>query len=78
MTRVTSDLYPNWKNNFLVGALAQTHVARVEVNNGKYIGHERLLERIGHVRTIAQGPDGYLYVATQDPGMLFKIMPMNN
>ncbi|WP_333821432.1 PQQ-dependent sugar dehydrogenase [Ohtaekwangia sp.] len=75
MAQVTSDKYPGWKNNFLVGALAQTHIARVEVENGKYIKHERILEKIGRVRMIAQSPDGYLYIATESPGMVLKINP---
>lgn len=75
MTQVTSDIYPSWKNNFLVGALAQTHVSRVEVDNGKYVKHERLLEKIGRVRMVTQGPDGYVYIATQSPGMVVKIVP---
>ncbi|HEY9048878.1 MAG TPA: PQQ-dependent sugar dehydrogenase [Ohtaekwangia sp.] len=75
-TQVSSDKYPNWKNNFLVGALAQTHIARVEVENGKYIKHERILEKIGRVRMVSQGPDGYLYIATESPGMLLKIEPV--
>jgi glucose/arabinose dehydrogenase len=77
MTQVTSDIYPNWKNNFLVGALAQTHVSRVEVENGKYVKHERLLEKVGRVRMVKQGPDGYIYLATQSPGMVVKIVPVN-
>ena len=76
MAQVTSDIYPNWKNNFLVGALAQTHISRVEVDNGKYVKHERLLEKVGRVRMVKQGPDGYIYIATQSPGMVVKIVPV--
>ncbi|SKC41244.1 PQQ-dependent sugar dehydrogenase [Ohtaekwangia koreensis] len=78
LTQVTSDKYPNWKNNFIVGALAQTHIARVEVSNGKYVKHEKLLDKVGRVRMVTQGPDGYVYIATQSPGMLLKIVPASN
>jgi glucose/arabinose dehydrogenase len=78
LTQVTSDKYPNWKNNFIVGALAQTHIARVEVSNGKYMKHEKLLDKVGRVRMVTQGPDGYVYIATQSPGMLLKIVPASN
>lgn len=77
MAYVTSDKYPGWKNNFMVGALALTHVARVEVENGKFVKQEKLLDKIGRVRMVAQSPDGYLYVATESPGMLVKIVPVN-
>jgi len=76
MTQVTSDKYPGWKNNFMVGALALTHIDRVEVENGKFVKEEKLLDKIGRVRMIAQSPDGYLYVATEGPGMLLKLIPV--
>lgn len=76
MTRVTSDKYEGWRNNFLIGALAHQHVARVEVNDGKYVGQEKLLDKVGRVRAVVEGPDGYIYVATEGPGMLLKIIPV--
>ncbi len=75
MIRITSDKYPNWKGNFLVGALALTHVARVEVDNDKFTKEERLLDKMGRVRAIAQSPDGYIYVAMESPGMLVRLVP---
>jgi aldose sugar dehydrogenase len=74
--QVTSDKYPNWKNNILVGALAHMHVARVELENGKYVKEEKLLDKVGRVRAIAQSPEGYLYVATENPGMLVRLVPV--
>jgi glucose/arabinose dehydrogenase len=75
MMQVTSDKFPNWKDNLLVAALAHTHVARVELKDGKYVGEEKILDKIGRVRAVAQSPDGYIYVATEVPGMLVKISP---
>jgi len=75
---VTSDKYPGWKNNLMVGALALTHVARVELDaQGKFVKQERLLDKVARVRAIEQSPDGYLYVATESPGMLLKLVPVN-
>ncbi|HYG19098.1 MAG TPA: PQQ-dependent sugar dehydrogenase [Ohtaekwangia sp.] len=76
MTQVTSDKYPGWKNNLLVGALALTHVARIELDsNGKFVKQEKILDKIGRVRAVAESPDGFLYVATESPGMLVKLVP---
>lgn len=75
LTKVTSDQYPNWKGNFLVGALAKTHVARVEVNNNTFVAEEKLLDKIGRVRAIEQGPDGFIYVATESPGLVVRLKP---
>jgi glucose/arabinose dehydrogenase len=77
MTIVTSNKYPHWKGNIMIGALAHTHVARVELADGKYVKEEKLLDKIGRVRMVAESPDGYLYVATESPGMLVKIVPMD-
>lgn len=71
----TGDKYPGWEGNLFSGALALMHVARVEVSNGKYVHEEKLLEHIGRVRQVAQSPDGYIYVATEGPGMLIKLVP---
>jgi len=76
MTRVEGDRYEGWKNSFLIGALSHQHVARVEVKDGKYVSQEKLLDKIGRVRAVAESPDGYLYVATEGPGMLLKIIPV--
>jgi aldose sugar dehydrogenase len=73
MTQVTSDRYKGWKGSFLVGALAGQHVARVEFNNKRVVKEEKLLNKIGRVRAVSQGPDGYIYVLTESPGMLLRI-----
>jgi aldose sugar dehydrogenase len=75
MAMVTSDKFPNWKNNLLIGALAFQHVARVELDNGKYVKQEKLLDKVARVRAIAQSPDGFIYVATESPGLLLKLSP---
>lgn len=76
MTQVTGDQYPGWKNNVFVGALALTHIARVELTDaGQFVKQEKILDKIGRVRSIDQSPDGFLYVATESPGMVFRINP---
>jgi glucose/arabinose dehydrogenase len=77
MTKITSDKFPNWKNNLMIGALSFQYVARVELDaNGKYVSQEKLLDKIARVRMIAESPDGFIYVATESPGMLLKISPV--
>lgn len=77
MAMVTSDKYKGWKGNLLVGALAGQLIARVEIKNKKSIGEERLLKNIGRVRAVSQGPDGYIYVLTESPGMFLRLLPVN-
>lgn len=75
VTVVTSDKYPAWKGNILVGALAKQHIARVVLKDGKHIAEEKLLPGIGRVRQISESPDGYLYAITEGTGLLVKIIP---
>ena len=76
LAKVTGDKYPGWKGNLLVGALAFQHVARVELSNNKYVKQEKLLDKKARVRAIALSPDGFIYVATESPGMLLKLVPL--
>jgi len=74
MTFVTSDLYPNWKGNLLVGALAGQQIQRLVLNaDNKVIHTEVLFEGMARFRDIRQGPDGYLYVLTEGPGLFFRV-----
>ena len=78
LTMVTSDKYPNWKGNLLVGALAHQLIARVEVADKKFVTEERLIEKIGRVRAVVESPDGYIYVATENPGKLLRLVPVDS
>ena len=77
MTQVKGDKYPGWKNSFLIGALALQHIARVEVPDGKYLGQERLIDQMARVRAVEESPDGYIYIVTEGPGMLLKLIPLD-
>jgi glucose/arabinose dehydrogenase len=70
MTFVTSDKYPEWKGNLLVGSLKFQYLNRCVLKNGKVIEEEKLLEDIGRVRCVRQAPDGYIYVAVQNKGIV--------
>jgi glucose/arabinose dehydrogenase len=75
MAIVTSDKYPGWKGNLLVGALAFRHIARVELDGTKYVTEEKLLQDIGRVRHVAQSPEGIIYAVSEGPGLLIKLVP---
>ncbi|MGV3641484.1 MAG: PQQ-dependent sugar dehydrogenase [Adhaeribacter sp.] len=75
ITQVTSNRYPDWKGNILVGALAHRHIARVQLDGTKFVAEEKLAQDIGRVRCVAQGPDGYIYAVTEGPGLLIRLMP---
>ena len=76
MVKVTSDKYPGWKGNLLIGALVLQHISRVDIKGGKYVTHEKLLQDFARFRAIAQSPDGYIYAATESPGKLIRLVPV--
>lgn len=76
MTKVTSDKYPGWKNNLLIGAMVLTHISRVDLGaDGKDVKKEKLLDKTGRYRAVVQSPDGFIYAASESPGKLIKLVP---
>jgi glucose/arabinose dehydrogenase len=74
MAFVTGDKYPDWQGNLLVGSLKFQYIVLCEIEDDTITGQQILFEDIGRVRNIKQGPDGYIYVATEGNGIL-KIVP---
>jgi aldose sugar dehydrogenase len=72
---VDSDLFPGWDNNMLVGALAGQHIQRVAIEGESVVHTEKLLEEFARFRDVRQGPDGYIYVLTEAPGLFFRLIP---
>lgn len=64
-----------WENNLFVAALRGKHLARLVIENDKVVGEERLLTDLEQrLRTVIEGPDGNLYVSTdEDEGMIVRI-----
>jgi glucose/arabinose dehydrogenase len=78
MAFLTSDRYgAAWKGSLFVGSLKFQFLDRVELAGGKVVREERLLGDLGErIRDVRQGPDGYLYVLTDNPkGRLMRLMP---
>ena len=77
MVFYTGDKYPQWKGNLFVGALAQQHLARLVLKGGKVVEEERLFDGMARIRDVRQGPDGYLYIVTDEPapdGRVLKLV----
>jgi aldose sugar dehydrogenase len=90
ITFYTGDRYPAWKNTSLfVTGLAGQQLRRLEIKGRQVVDQEVVFNQLGRVRDIVQGPDGYLYVALQNPtgagtgfglaastpGMIIRLMP---
>ncbi|HTV03181.1 MAG TPA: PQQ-dependent sugar dehydrogenase [Luteitalea sp.] len=73
----TGSAFPEWRGNLFVGGLKDKFLVRLVLQDGKVVGEEHLLTDRGHrIRDVRQGPDGALYVTTDDDnGELWRIAP---
>ena len=74
MEFVTSDIYPEFKGNLLVGSLKFQYLDLCVLDGNKIVEEKKLIEGLGRVRSIEQGPDGYIYVGVENVGIV-KIIP---
>ena len=74
----TGDRFPNWKGNAFVGALGFQLLARLELDGEHVRAEERLLQEMGQrIRAVVQGPDGLIYLLTDDDdGRIMRIEPV--
>ena len=79
MTFYAGDRFPNWKGNLFVGALKFRLLVRLEVRDDRIVREERLLEgELGRIRDVRSGPDGYLYLLTDESnGIIARIEPVD-
>jgi len=82
----SGDKFPEWQNNLFVGSMREGsilgtgHLERVVFNSqGQEIRREGLLKEFNQrITGVRQGPDGYLYVLTdEEDGALLRIEPVN-
>jgi glucose/arabinose dehydrogenase len=73
----TGDAFPAWRGNLFVGSLKEKRLVRLKLEDRRVSGEEHLLvDRNQRVRDVRQGPDGALYLVTdQQNGELWKITP---
>lgn len=77
MTFYSGKRYPGWEGDLFAGALAGTHLRRLAIEGKEITGQEVLLDgRVGRIRDVRTGPDGYLYILTDaNRGGLYRLLP---
>lgn len=67
--------FPQWKDSLFIGALKEKNLIRLSLNGNRVEGQERLLaDRGERIRDVRAGPDGWLYVLTDESkGKLLKV-----
>jgi len=67
MAFLTSDRYPGWKGSLFIGSLRAQALVRLELDGRSVVREERLLTNLfERFRDVRQGPDGWLYLLTDN------------
>lgn len=59
----TGEAFPEWKGDLLAGGMSGQRLVRLRLNGRKVVADEILLQGMGRMRDVQQGPDGAIYVA---------------
>jgi glucose/arabinose dehydrogenase len=78
MAYYTGDAFPAWQGNLFVGSLKFRYLERLELDGTKVTHREELLRgELGRIRDVRQGPDGQLYILTDESdGVVVRLEPV--
>lgn len=62
----TGDQFPEWQGDLFAGGLSGDQVARLEMDGTEVVLEETVVHGLGRIRDLAQGPDGFIYIAIDD------------
>jgi aldose sugar dehydrogenase len=71
----TGDKFPGWKGNMLVASMGGQKLIRLELEGRKVVLEETLIQGMGRLRDVQQGPDGVVYVAVDGDARGFDGKP---
>lgn len=74
MTIYTGNAFPAWKNNAFLANLSGQHLRRLVIKDNKIVQQEELIAGTARFRNVRTGPDGFLYVSTDD-GQISRLVP---
>jgi glucose/arabinose dehydrogenase len=70
------DKFPAWRGDFFVGALADKHLRRVRLTKNSLLEERLLVDLNTRIRDVRPGPDGLIYVLTdEENGRLLRLVP---
>ena len=80
MAFYTADRFPEWRGNLFIGSLKFRQLVRLELRDEQVVHEERMLQdALGRIRDVRQGPDGYLYLLTDEAdGVIARLEPVVN
>ena len=78
MAFYTGDRFPKWRGDLFVGALRDAMLVRLKLDGDKIVKEERMLKNaLGRIRDVRSGPDGFIYLLTDESnGVLARLEPV--
>lgn len=77
MAFYTGEVFPAWKNSVLIGGLSSGEIVRLTYEGATVTGEEERIPLGARVRDVVEGPDGLVYVLTdQDDGKVWRLRPL--
>lgn len=71
----SGNLFPEWKGNLLAGSLKYEELHRLSIEDSNIVDDEVILKGAGRIRDIVNGPGGAIYVITNNPDALIRLVP---
>ncbi|HEU4720256.1 MAG TPA: PQQ-dependent sugar dehydrogenase [Gemmatimonadaceae bacterium] len=73
----TGNAFPAWRGSMFIGGMGSRRLVRLVLDGTRVVGEEHLLaDRNQRVRDVRQGPDGLLYLVTDEAtGAVWKLVP---
>jgi len=62
----TGNRFPEWRGNLFVGGMARQRLARLTLDGQRVISEETLVPQMGRIRDVRQGPEGDIYLVTDN------------
>jgi glucose/arabinose dehydrogenase len=62
----TGDKFPQWRGNLFIGGMNGQQLSRLTLNGRRVANEETLVQQMGRIRDIRQGPDGFIYLVTDN------------
>ncbi len=69
------EAFPQWRGDLFVGALVDQEVRRLHMKDGQVVSETSMFSELNaRVRDVRMGPDGALYLLTESPGRLVRVV----
>ena len=79
LTLYKGDAFPRWRGNLFAGGLSGEKISRFTLDGEEVVMDETLVHRMGRIRDVREGLDGYIYIAidgnSNEPTQILRLEP---